>query len=227
MSKVFIGVGHGGSDSGAVGKNGLLEKSLNLSIAKACAEALTRSGVVVQLSRTTDEYDPVAQEVAECNSFAPDLAVDIHNNAGGGDGAEVFYSRVGGTGKRLAENILAHVAALGQRSRGAKTRLAANGSDYYAFIRDTKAPAVIVECAFVDSSDVELIDTEAERIAVGEAIARGVLQTLGIAYKPQKSPTEPSKFYRVVCGSYSDKANATAQVERLRRAGFDAFITYT
>lgn len=226
MSKVFLGVGHGGSDSGAVGRNGLLEKSLNLSIARACAEALKRSGVVVQLSRTTDENDSIAQEVQECNSFAPDLAVDVHNNAGGGDGAEVYYSRAGGTGKRLAENILSHVAALGQKSRGAKTRLNGSGSDYYAFIRDTKAPAVIVECAFVDSSDIELIDTEAERIAVGEAIAAGILQTLGIAYKPPKSPTAPSKFYRVQVGAYSDKANATAQVERLRRAGFDAFITY-
>ena len=225
MAKVFIGVGHGGSDSGAVGKNGLLEKSLNLSIARACAQALRRSGVTVQLSRATDEDDPVAQEVAECNSFAPDLAVDIHNNAGGGDGSETYYSRAGGTGKQLAVNILDQLAGLGQRSRGAKTRLTASGADYYAFIRETKAPAVIVECAFVDTWDIELIDTEAERIAVGEAIARGILQTLGIAYKPEKTPTEPRKLYRVQVGAYADKANAEEQVERLVRAGFEAIIT--
>lgn len=225
MAKVFIGVGHGGSDSGAVGKNGLLEKSLNLSIARACAQALRRSGVTVQLSRATDQDDPVAEEVAECNSFAPDLAVDVHNNAGGGDGSEAYYSRAGGTGKQLAENILDQLTRLGQRSRGAKTRLTASGADYYAFIRETKAPAVIVECAFVDTWDVELIDTEAERIAVGEAIARGVLQTLGIAYKPEKTPTEPRKLYRVQVGAYTEKANAEAQVERLARAGFAAIIT--
>lgn len=225
MAKVFIGVGHGGSDSGAVGKNGFLEKSLNLSIARACAQALRRSGVTVQLSRATDQDDPVAEEVAECNSFAPDLAVDVHNNAGGGDGSEAYYSRAGGTGKQLAENILDQLTRLGQRSRGAKTRLTASGADYYAFIRETKAPAVIVECAFVDTQDVELIDTEAERIAVGEAIARGILQTLGIAYKPEKTPTEPRKLYRVQVGAYTEKANAEAQVERLARAGFEAIIT--
>jgi N-acetylmuramoyl-L-alanine amidase len=225
MAKVFIGVGHGGSDSGAVGKNGLLEKSLNLSIARACAQALRRSGVTVQLSRATDQDDPVAEEVAECNSFAPDLAVDVHNNAGGGDGSEAYYSRAGGTGKQLAENILDQLGGLGQRSRGAKTRLTASGADYYAFIRETKAPAVIVECAFVDTWDVELIDTETERIAVGEAIARGILQTLGIAYKPEKTPTEPRKLYRVQVGAYTEKANAEAQVERLARAGFEAIIT--
>lgn len=223
MTKVFIGVGHGGNDSGAVGKGGLLEKNINLSIAKACAAELERHGVQVRMSRTTDEADPVSQEVAECNSFTPDLAVDIHNNAGGGDGAEAFYSRVGGKGKILAENILAYITKLGQKSRGAKTRLTANGSDYYAFIRQTTAPAVIVECAFIDSADVALVDTEAERVQVGEAIAHGVLKTLGV--EPKTEPTATGKLYRVQVGAYSSKANAEAQKKRLQAAGFDAIVT--
>lgn len=178
----------------------------------------------MKYSRTRDEYDPVGQEVVECNNFAPDLAVDIHNNAGGGDGAEVFYSRVGGTGKTLAENILTEIAKLGQKSRGAKTRINSSGSDYYAFIRDTKAHAVIVECAFVDSQDIALIDTEAERVKMGEAIACGILKTLGIAYEAPETPTEPSKLYRVQVGAYKDKKNAERTVARLRAAGFDAII---
>ena len=224
MSKVFIGVGHGGNDSGAVGKGGTLEKSLNLSIAKACGAALERNGVKVQLSRTKDEADTVEQEVAECNSFAPDLAVDIHNNAGGGDGAEAYHTKSGGTGKKLAENILAQLSALGQKSRGAKTRLNSSGADYYAFIRQTKAPAVIVECAFIDSDDIALIDTEVERIAVGEAIAKGILQTLGVKYTASSS-TNSSTLYRVQCGAYSKRENAEAQAERLKKAGFNAIIT--
>ena len=225
MKKVFIGAGHGGKDSGAVGKGGLLEKSLNLSIAKACASELERHSVSVRLSRTKDEHDPVEQEVAECNIFAPDLAVDIHNNAGGGDGAETFYSKVGGPGKTAAVNILAEITKLGQKSRGAKTRTNSTGRDYYAFIRETKAPAVIVECAFVDSNDIALIDTEPERAAVGKAIARGILQTLGIAHKPEKSPAEPSKLYRVQVGVYKDKRNAEEAVARLARQGIAAVIT--
>lgn len=224
MTKVFIGAGHGGKDGGAVGKNGSLEKDLNLSIAKACAAALERHGVTVKLSRTRDENDPVDQETAECNSFAPDLAVDIHNNAGGGDGAETFYSRAGGTSKKLAENILAQITKLGQKSRGAKKRLNSSGSDYYAFIRNTKAPAAIVECAFVDSSDIALIDTEAERKAVGEAIARGILQTLGTPYQPAGSPGTGSNLYRVQVGAFTKRENATALVSRLKAAGFEATI---
>lgn len=224
MKKIFIGVGHGGKDSGAIGQDGSTEKALNLSIAQACGAELERHGVKVRLSRTKDEHDPVEQEAAECNSFAPDLAVDIHNNAGGGDGAEAFHSRVGGTGKTLAENILKEITALGQKSRGAKTRLNSSGSDYYAFIRKTKAPAVIVECAFVDSKDIELIDTEPEREKMGQAIARGILKTLGIAYKAPKTPVEPSQLYRVQVGAYKDKTNAEKARARLSRAGFDAVI---
>ena len=225
MKKVFIGVGHGGADPGAIARDKQKEKDLNLSIAKACGVYLAGRGVSVQYSRTRDELDPVEQEVAECNSFTPDLAVDIHNNAGGGDGAEVYHTYKGGTGKTLAVNILAEIGKLGQKSRGAKTRTNASGSDYYAFIRNTKAPAVIVECAFVDSNDLAIIDTEAERIRMGEAIARGILTTLGIDDKPPQSPTEPSKLYRVQVGAYKDKRNAEAEVARLARLGVAAIIT--
>lgn len=225
MKKVFIGVGHGGADPGAIARDKQTEKDLNLSIAKACGAYLAARGVAVKYSRTKDQDDPVAQEVAECNSFAPDLAVDVHNNAGGGDGAEAFHSIHGGTGKSLAVNILTEIEKLGQKSRGAKTRTNASGRDYYAFIRDTKAPAVIVECAFVDSADLAIIDTEAERVKMGEAIARGILLTLGIDDKPSQSPTEPPKLYRVQVGAYRDKRNAEAEVARLARLGVAAIIT--
>ena len=79
--KVFLGVGHGGSDPGAVA-NTTKEKDLNLSIALACRDELIRHGVSVKMSREKDENDPIGEEVKECNAYGPDLAVDIHNNAG-------------------------------------------------------------------------------------------------------------------------------------------------
>ena len=188
--KVFLGVGHGGKDPGATG-GGFHEKDLNLSIALACHAELIRHGVAVSMSRTKDENDDLNEEIRECNAFNPDLAVDIHNNAGGGDGAEVYYHHKGGTGKTLAENILAEVVAIGQNSRGAKIRKNSSGDDYYGFIRLTNAPAVIVECAFIDNAaDIKIIDTESERKAMGIALAKGILKTLGIAYKAQANTTE-------------------------------------
>jgi N-acetylmuramoyl-L-alanine amidase len=55
--KVFIGVGHGGSDPGAVA-NGVKEKDLNLQLALACRDELIRHGIGVKLSCTKDENDP-------------------------------------------------------------------------------------------------------------------------------------------------------------------------
>ena len=184
MAKVFLGVGHGGSDPGAVA-NGFKEAALNLTIALYARDELVRHKVEVMLSRTKDEYDPLADEIKECNAFNPDLAVDIHNNAGGGDGAEVYYYSKGGTSKTLAQNILnAIVSETGQNSRGIKTRVNSNGTDYYGFIRETKAPATIVECAFLDNkTDIKILDTVEEQKKMGVAIAHGVLKTLGISIK--------------------------------------------
>lgn len=190
--KVFISAGHGGSDSGAVG-NGFKEKDLNLSIAMACGNYLKSKGIDVLMSRTKDEEDGINQEIKESNAFGPDLTVSIHNNAGGGDGVETWYSIAGGLSKVCAENIIAEVVKIGQNSRGAKTKKGSNGKDYYGFIRQTKAPAVIVECAFIDNTtDIQIIDTEPERVAMGEAIAKGILKTLGVEDSaPTTVPTTP------------------------------------
>lgn len=188
--KVFLGVGHGGADSGAVG-NGLKEKDLTLAIALETQKVLVRHGVIVQMSRTKDENDALTEEIKECNAFKPDLAVDIHINAAGGDGAEVFYHYKGGTSLLLATNITSEIAKIGQNLRtgtsgkadGLKYKLNSSGSDYFGFIRQTSAPAVVVECAFIDNAkDIQIIDTLAEQKAMGVAIAKGILKTLGITY---------------------------------------------
>ena len=219
MSKVFISAGHGGSDPGAVANN-VKEKDLNLSIALACRDMLERHGVSVKMSRTKDENDPLSEEIKECNAYSPDLAVSIHNNSGKGDGAEAFYHHGGGKGKTLAENILAEIVKVGQNSRGAKIRKNSNGNDYYGFIRETSCPSVIVECAFVDNaSDLKILATESQRKSMGEAVAKGILKTLGVALQSEKAT-----LYRVQVGAYSIKANAEAMQKKLKAAGFDAFI---
>ena len=221
--KVFLGVGHGGKDPGAVA-NGFEEADLNLAIALACSAELTRHGVSVLLSREKDETEDLAARIKECNAFAPDLALDIHNNAGGGDGAEVYHHYKGGTGKTLAVNILDEMVKIGQNSRGAKTKTNASGKDYFGWIRNTKAPAVIVECAFLDNKkDIQIIDTAEEQVVMGVAIAKGILKTLGIAYKAPAA-ANTGKLYRVQVGAYSVKANAEAMQKKLKAAGFDAVI---
>lgn len=186
MAKVYTGVGHGGSDPGAVsGKH--VEKNYALDIANACTAELRRCGVLVMQSRTSDTTESAAAKIAECNKFNPDIAADIHLNAGGGDGFEAFHSIGSEEGKRLAECIeKAVIAETGQNSRGVKTKLNSSGKDYFGFIRQTKCPALLIECAFIDSKDVQAVDTLAERQKFGRAIAHGMLDYLDIPVKTEK-----------------------------------------
>ena len=234
-AKVYLGIGHGGSDPGAVA-NGLEEADVNLAVGLACRDELERHDVLVLLSRTKDESDTVSAKVAECNAFNPALAADIHFNAGGGDGAEVYHHVGGGTGKTLAANIAAEIAAIGQNLRygdsgkkdGLKTKKNSSGQDYYGFIRSTYCPAVITEGAFLDNkNDVQIIDTPAEQKAMGIAIAKGFLKTLNIAYiaPAAAAPEASTVLYRVQVGAFSQLPNAERLRNELQAKGYkDAFI---
>lgn len=176
--KVFIGVGHGGSDPGAVA-NGLRESDVNLTMALAMKAELERYGVNVGISRTKDEDDRLTEEIRECNAFGPALAVEIHNNAGGGDGFEVYINGRDPVARQLAERIEAEVKQIGQNSRGVKV------STRLGWVREVKAPAVLCEGFFLDSKDRAIADTAEKQKRFGVAYAQGVLKQLGIAVKSQ------------------------------------------
>lgn len=220
MSKVFLGVGHGGNDPGAVGY--VVEKEVNLIMALACRDYLINNGVEVKMSRTVDENDTLTDEINECNAYDPDLAIDIHNNAGGGDGFEAFYG-IAKVGLPLAQNIETEVKAIGQNSRGLKTRLnSKKNADYYGFIRLIKCPSIIVEGAFVDNkTDVEIIDTVEKQKAFGIAYAKGILKTLGVEAKqeqPQTTKTVTDLAYEVIAGKWG---NGLDRKNNLTNAGYD------
>ena len=175
--KVFIGVGHGGTDSGAV--KYITEKEYTLKTAFALAEFLSGYGVDYKLSRTQDIDTDMNEKVKMCNNYNPDLVVDIHYNAGGGTGFEVYRYSGGGTSKTLADNINTEVKKIFS-SRGVKTKLDSNGRDYFAIIRETAAPAVLLEGGFVDTKkDADFIKSNFKKLA--EAYAKGILKTLGIS----------------------------------------------
>ena len=176
MSKrVFIGVGHGGVDPGAVGY--VREADANLVIALELMSHLEAAGLIVGISRTKNENDDINEEIREANAFKPDLAVEVHNNAGGGDGWECFIqtNSYAAQSKACAQAIEAEVKALGQKSRGLKT-------NSFGWTRLVNAPAVLLEGFFVDNkADAVDFDTVEEQKALGRAYARGVLKYLGIS----------------------------------------------
>lgn len=85
----------------------------------------------------------LSEAVTLSNAKNADLFISIHLNAGGGEGVECYTWK--GEKTATATNICKNIAALGYKNRGIK-----DGSKYYV-IKHTKAPAVLVECCFVDS----------------------------------------------------------------------------
>lgn len=162
------------------------ESEIALEIAETVYDELTRHGVNAVLSRTsqgTDAETDLPVKIAHCNSFDPDLAVDIHINAGGGKGFEAIVYHGGGKSLAMGQNIEAEVLKIGQNSRGMKTRLNSQGNDYFGWIRQVDAPSVILEAAFIDNpADLLLIKTAEGRRNFGIAYAKGLLKTLGIEY---------------------------------------------
>lgn len=209
MAKVFIGVGHGGPDPGAVA-NGLTEKDMNLVMALKCKEVLESAGVEVGISRLRDEEDRLAEEIAECNAFNPDVAIEVHNNAGGGNGFEVYVQNGKAKSAELARAIEARVKDMGQNSRGLKTKLTANGADWFGWLRQVKAPAVLLEGVFLDSADHEIADTIDEQEAFGFAYAVGVLDYLGLELPFEPLPGEKDEEIaklRAVITAYEAERN--------------------
>ena len=213
--KVFLNAGHGGSDSGAV--KYLVEKDVNLKMAKACRDYLTARGVDVLMGRDADVDRTSTQITNMCNGYNPDCAVDIHNNAGGGDGFEVYHSiNPSSKGIPLARAIEQEVIKIGQNSRGCKSKKGSNG-DYYYFIRNIACPSIICEGVFVDNkADAAQADTDEECRAFGEAYAKGILKYLGISDSEVSKPTpadpeksaEPEKIDKPTSEGYLVKITA-------------------
>lgn len=213
--RVFIGVGHGGSDPGA--NRYVKEADANLTIALELKKQLEAAGIVVGMSRTTDENDPIGEEIREANAFAPDLAVEVHNNAGGGDGFEVFVqtNKFAAKSRACAEAIEAEVKALGQKSRGLKTKV-------FGWTYNVKAPAVLLEGFFVDNkADAADFDTVSEQQELGRAYARGVLKYLGI-----DSKVEAKETYTVeAVGEFDSKEKAESALKQVEALGFTGSVT--
>ena len=231
--KVFIGVGHGGSDPGAVSGT-FKESEINLTMALAAKAELERHGVIVGISRTKEEEDRLAEEIKECKAFNPDVAIESHNNAGGGDGFEVYVQtgEYGSESKKMAKAIEKRVVAIGQNSRGMKMKINASNQDWFGWLRELPCPAVLLEGFFVDGAKDRLdFDTKAEQQAMGKAYAHGVLDYLGIKVKASSGSTGAAAstsargtMYTVQVGAFKEKKNADGVAAQLKGKGFAAMV---
>ncbi len=197
--RIFIGVGHGGIDPGAVNKAlGLTEAAINLSIALLMQSELQRHGVQVMLSRYMDEEDRLKEEIAECNAYNPDFAVEIHTNAGGGTGFEVYYQLEPWEHSKIslamARGFDASVAKhLGVKTRGIKT------NKNFGWLHQVNAPCILVENFFIDGEKAEWYSNPAQLKRFAKAYVCAILEYYGIDYVADNSGVQMLK-YQVIDG---------------------------
>ena len=195
MSKptIYIAAGHGGSDPGAVSGK-YIEKALTLKTALACQNYLRNYECETVMARTTDKSCTVAYKMEEVEKKRPSLVLEIHYNAGGGEGCEVYYWHTHAPSKSLAQKVLAEMVKLGQKSRGIKESKA--GTSYnFGMCRQaatTGIPSILGEYAFVDNAkDQAKINTDAKLKAIGEAYAKAAVSYLGLKKKAEPSKHSP------------------------------------
>ncbi|WP_346879567.1 N-acetylmuramoyl-L-alanine amidase [Clostridium sp. UBA3061] len=172
--KVFIDPGHGGSDPGAIG-NGLNEKDVVLSISKKVGNILTKNGISVAYSRTSDTYVSLEGRAQQANSLGSSLFVSIHANsfAGAANGTECYtYPSADAKNKELSRNVSRAIAnKFGIPNRGHK-------EEDFAVLRLTNMPAILVETAFIsNASDANLLRNRQDDFAT--AIANEIIKYFG------------------------------------------------
>ncbi len=226
MSKICFIIGHGKSRSGGYDpgacSGGYEEYRMAREIALYAQEYYNENYTEQADIMNAEAELYLTERIAEANAEGYDFVAEIHLNAGKGTGTECYH-HAGEEGRKYAEAISRTIAeAFGVRDRGAKIRLNAAGKDYFAIIRETVMPAVLVETLFIDSDDRELLADAAGRRKCGEAIARAVAQVRGTTPKP----ADRERLWRVQVGAFANRENADRMVERLWNAGFTEAVAY-
>ncbi len=176
MPKCGADSGHGGCDPGSTGSTGLQEKTVTLAVTKHLNDSLFFSGYDTAMTRTTDvalgptEKEDLAERCRILNREKCDLVVSVHCNASADPRPNYISTWIcakGGEAEKAAKLIQAElVKTTGWPDGG--VRLA-----NFQVLRDTDAPAVLVELGFITNPDQEkrLRDPEFQK-ALGYAIAR-------------------------------------------------------
>ncbi|OYT73530.1 MAG: hypothetical protein CFK52_01005 [Chloracidobacterium sp. CP2_5A] len=106
VKRVIIDPGHGGSDTGAIGRDGIYEKDVALDIALRLRAAIQRElkDVEVALTRDTDRFVPLEERTAIANARQADLFISIHLNSSPtplASGVETYFLSLDATKEEL------------------------------------------------------------------------------------------------------------------------------
>lgn len=233
--RINVHAGHNPAGKVACGAVGLISESTeNRRVKDEVISQLRQLGHTIYdctVDNGTGQSDVLKKIVAKCNAHDVDLDVSIHFNSGAADqkgngkttGAEVLLYSNASRAYTYAEKVCKAIAALGFKNRGLKYR-----PDLYV-LKNTKAPAMLVECCFVDDKDdVQLYNYEDMASAIVYGITGQRVQEpaeTDEAEQGEETPVGNKKpLYRLQYGAYSEKSNAEAMQKKLKAAGFDTVL---
>ena len=182
--KINVHAGHNPDGKIACGAVGLIKESTQArKVVKYVKKYLRVAGHIVYdctCNNGTNQSDVLNKIVKKCNAHKVDLDVSIHFNSGAGDkkgngkttGTEVLVYALNQKPKSTANKISKEIEKLGFKNRGVKAR-----PDLYV-LNATKAPAMLIECCFVDDADdIKLYNAK----KMAKAIVIGILNSYGTA----------------------------------------------
>ena len=180
--KIAIDPGHGGSDAGAIGPTGVMEKDVTLKVSLELRRLLEAEGAEVIMTRDTDRtVSPKGAKASDIEELG--ARCDVGNRAG----AEIFISihadsftrpeargttgyyygkSTSGRGQKLADCIRRNlVEQLGTPSRGTQP------CNFYV-VKNTDMPATLIELGFISNKDEEKLLDSREGV---QKAAHGIL----------------------------------------------------
>lgn len=179
---IYIDIGHGGSDPGAMYKD-ILEKDINLQVGKILEQKLLSLGAIVYMTRY-DDYDlsvtytinnkrsDLSRRGNMINRSECDLFLSIHLNAeetGVWRGAQVFYNNKLEQNKKLAELIQKYFKKNLNSTRKAKV-----DNDLYLLKRIDR-PGVLLELGFLsNANDRYLLKQESYQNKIANTVVSAV-----------------------------------------------------
>lgn len=162
---ILIDPGHGGTDGGASGSDGTLEKDINLSISRPLADMLRLFGYRVEMTRDTDRsiHDDNLktikdQKISDMKNRLKlynqsRLTISIHENQFPQtqySGTQIFYSTNDADSLALATSVRESVLRLLQPDNTRELKKATK--DIY-LLHNAKTPAILVECGFLSNAE--------------------------------------------------------------------------
>ena len=172
---VYLDAGHGGKDQGTSYQE-VLEKDINLAVAKKVQKLLTDAGYQVEMTRSDDTKVDNYTRAEMANKAGANVFDSIHCNyleKGEANGIEIYHDSNNAEGGVLAKKTQSWLVNMtGAKDRGTRT-------EDFIVTRETTMPSILVELGYLsDSTERARLLTDSYQNLLAGGIARGVREYL-------------------------------------------------